>query len=563
MIHDLAAHTPHRLFVAILVVAALMVFTVAAKAEVTISDKPTRAMKCADGVCAPTEAKANLDVVDLANMLSSRNTEVLSDSAAMDIRVTAPLTWTSTKRLILTSYHSISVERPVTIAGKGALTVSPAQGDGHGTVAYSKKGNFTFWDLSSKLVMRGVSYQLVSSIASLSAAVSKNPSGNYALANDYDASQDGDYPQAPVATAFSGKAEGLGHTISNLTIDDKTDGDDVGLFAFATAYGLITNLRLVQVRVSGGSHSHAGALLGDGYGFVSAVSVSGSVSTGDNGYAGGIVGGGDSITVVGSQSSAAVTGGHATIAGGIGGSLYSVYDSSSSGPVSILDGAAGGLVGNAGYRIDTSRASGNVTATAGHSSVGGLAAGFYEIDDSSAAGRVTGGEDSVAGGLAAFGPLGLAYGTFSTGPVSVTGKNGIAGGLVGRTEGNILYSYATGTVDSGKSGMAGGLVGLYSSSAQMTSSYSTASIKRGKYRGGIAGFAEATDYMTYIYWDLDSSGINDLAQGCGNRKDCTGIGLSDAQLKSGLPTGFDPDIWGQQAAINNGYPYLLANPPAK
>ena len=38
-------------------------------------------------------------------------------------------------------------------------------------------------------------------------------------------------------------------------------------------------------------------------------------------------------------------------------------------------------------------------------------------------------------------------------------------------------------------------------------------------------------------------------------------GLTDAQLKSGLPAGFDPAVWGQSAGINNGYPYLLSNPP--
>ncbi len=38
-------------------------------------------------------------------------------------------------------------------------------------------------------------------------------------------------------------------------------------------------------------------------------------------------------------------------------------------------------------------------------------------------------------------------------------------------------------------------------------------------------------------------------------------GLTDAQLKSALPAGFDPNVWGQNPNINNGWPYLLANPP--
>jgi len=38
-------------------------------------------------------------------------------------------------------------------------------------------------------------------------------------------------------------------------------------------------------------------------------------------------------------------------------------------------------------------------------------------------------------------------------------------------------------------------------------------------------------------------------------------GAVDARLKSGLPAGFDPNIWEQSPKINNGYPYLVAHPP--
>jgi len=44
----------------------------------------------------------------------------------------------------------------------------------------------------------------------------------------------------------------------------------------------------------------------------------------------------------------------------------------------------------------------------------------------------------------------------------------------------------------------------------------------------------------------------------------TGItGLTTQQLQSGLPTGFDPKIWAENPNINNGLPYLIANPPPK
>ena len=50
--------------------------------------------------------------------------------------------------------------------------------------------------------------------------------------------------------------------------------------------------------------------------------------------------------------------------------------------------------------------------------------------------------------------------------------------------------------------------------------------------------------------------------GAGNRKNDPGIhGTTDAELKAELPKGFDPKVWGQSPNINNGYPFLLSNPP--
>jgi hypothetical protein len=68
--------------------------------------------------------------------------------------------------------------------------------------------------------------------------------------------------------------------------------------------------------------------------------------------------------------------------------------------------------------------------------------------------------------------------------------------------------------------------------------------------------------LANTYWDLDASGINDPARGAGDPSNDPGItGLTSSQFKSGLPAGLDPAIWGQNASINDGYPYLLANPP--
>ena len=80
--------------------------------------------------------------------------------------------------------------------------------------------------------------------------------------------------------------------------------------------------------------------------------------------------------------------------------------------------------------------------------------------------------------------------------------------------------------------------------------------------GGVIGYDYSDASLAADYWDLDTTGVTDPAQGAGNIPNDPGlVGLSDAQLKSGLPAGFDPKIWASDPNINSGYPYLLANPP--
>jgi hypothetical protein len=133
MIREFAARLRDSLC-ALPLVAGLTCFVTTAQAEVTISDQPTRAIKCAKGVCKPKKAKANLNVTDLANMLAAGDVKLVSDSAAIDIRFTAPLSWTSTSRLTLDSYRSIIFEQPVSVAGTGAVTIATNDG---GIVAIS------------------------------------------------------------------------------------------------------------------------------------------------------------------------------------------------------------------------------------------------------------------------------------------------------------------------------------------------------------------------------------------------------------------------------------------
>jgi hypothetical protein len=100
-------------------------------------------------------------------------------------------------------------------------------------------------------------------------------------------------------------------------------------------------------------------------------------------------------------------------------------------------------------------------------------------------------------------------------------------------------------------------------SGTIESSYASGSASFGTKVGGLVGFDnQPPGYITASYWDVSNS-ISNLSDGAGNIANDPGItGLTTAQFQSGLPTGFDPTIWGESASINGGLPYLLALPPS-
>lgn len=467
------------------IVSALLAFALfaaasAAQAEVTISDQPTRAMKCAKGVCKPKKAKANLNVSDLANMLAAGDVKVVSDSAAIDIRFTAPLSWTSSSRLTIDSYHSIIFEQPVSVAGAGAVTIATNDGGSEGDFWFTPNNHLEFWDLNSSLIINGQSYKLVKTVHALARDVGKHPSGFFAFAKSYDAKKDGTYAQSPVGV-IQGTFEGLGNAISNVAINDPNSHTGV---AFTDGGGTIHNVNIVNINVYA-------PLAGDVAGLATAAdvihsSVSGTVTGGGAG-AGGAVGG---LTAFN------------------GGEI--LYSHAAVNVNSLNDEPAGGLVGqmpNLGnVRVEQSYATGNVIS--GSCCAGGLVGNVY----------------AQTGTIV---PT-IAY-SYATG--SVTGVSGSSiGGLVGQKVTGTVESFATGLIVGGADICSGGFVGADFGVAQNGSDY----------------------------WDVDTS--NASTASC-SQQDGDVVGLTTAQFKSGLPNGFDPTIWGQNPSINNGYPYLIANPP--
>lgn len=143
------------------------------------------------------------------------------------------------------------------------------------------------------------------------------------------------------------------------------------------------------------------------------------------------------------------------------------------------------------------------------------------------------------------------------------GENAQAGGLVGYSSaGAILNSYATGTAQGPGSGAeVGGLIGN-SYETGIDGSYATGMAEAGGANAVAGGFAGTTDVsnINNCYWDTTTSGtLTGVGQGSN-----TGVtGLTTTQLQSGLPAGFDPHVWAENPDVNEGLPYLIANPPPR
>ncbi len=504
----------------ILGIAAALAISSPAQAAVNISSNPTKNMTCSAGVCSPTAKKAVLNVSDLTNLLASGDVKVTTGAGAIVIEITAPFSWTSTSRLTLDSNTSVSFKAPVTVAGQGAVTIVTNDGGSGGDLLFFPGGKLDFWDTSSSLVVNGSPHVLVNDLASLASVIANDQAADVAFARDYDAGNDGTYANGAVTTNFDGIFEGLGHSVSNFTAAG-SDRSYVGLFSKISEVfheAVLRDLRLANAKISTGTEGVAGALVGVmPMGSVIGVCVSGSVVGGDKSEVGGLAGSNPYGSIVRSSSAASVNAGAYSYAGGL---------------------AAGAA------SIDRSYAKGYVTSKT-HSKVGGLAA-FVDgetgrtaiVAQSWSSANVSAPRSNSIGGL--FGGIGQyteIYDTYALGNVSAGGHSDM-GGFAGWTQASILQtSYSVGHV-------------------QYTSQTPRKAPAIGGFIGNVIG-SYAQQGTVPDYWDTDTSGYG---TGCSSK--CPGVqGLTDAQLKSGLPEGFDPNIWGSDPNINNGYPYLLANPP--
>jgi hypothetical protein len=491
-------------------------------AAVTISSSATSNMSCSGGICAPTDKKAVLNVGDLEGFLASGNVTVTTTGSgvqANDIHVSSALGWANSSTLSLEANRSIAINSAVSITGLSGLTVDTGK---NGALSFGKKGNVTFANLSSQLTINGSAFTLAGDIKTLASDIATSPGGNFALANNYNASGDGTYPAPPIGV-FTGTVEGLGNAISNFSIDGVTLTNDEGLtgealeglFAEVGTNGLVENIGLVNANVVcsfSGRHKLVlvASLVALNYGTVHTSDATGAVRGQKPGlYLGGLV----------------------------GSNLGTISDSHAGVAVSGKNGGRGGGI------VDLNQGT---------------------VSESYATGSVSG---VFVGGLVDQN-FGTVSGSYATGDVQVLNfpnqpTNG--GGLVSVSSGTIINSYATGAVSGVDESTVGGLVGINADTISFSYSSGAVTGGAGSTVGGLIGEdAAPAGSLDDTYWDTDTSGITNLSQGAGNIANDPGItGLTTAQFQSGLPAGFDPAVWVENPSINGGLPYLLANPPPK
>jgi filamentous hemagglutinin family protein len=304
-------------------------------------------------------------------------------------------------------------------------------------------------------------------------------------------------------------------------------------------YGDIANQSYATGSVIG--NAQVGGLVGHNLGTISQSYATGNLSgfgVGGSDWVGGFVGFNDTNgSIESSYATGAVNGSGNGFGGLVGENWGSIANSWATGPVNA-SGSVGGLVGStSGGTITRSYATGSVV---GYADVGGLVGTLSEsgslVTQSYATGSVTG--TAEVGGLIGFSQNGgTVQQSYATG--SVSGTTAI-GGLVGVSDslGTITQSYATGAVSGGTN--VGGLVGFNEGTVSQT--YAIGWVTGGSLVGGLIGYNSGA--VTASYWDTQTSGQNASAGG---------TPISDGNLKAGLPTGFDQNVWGTN---HNGYPYL-------
>ena len=482
-------------------------------------------------VAPTTDIKSNIDGATLGSLLGSSNVTIMTTadgggtptvngdaasgrytSGLGDIYVNDTVDWDFNSTLTLKAHNSIHINSPITARhASGKLALEFSQGTSTGVysvnakvslqaavadVNYSSSGNFstklgtaatTYYTVITQLGDQGD--QSSTSTNSLQGiGHSSRLNGKFVLGADITASSTSTWNSnqgfSPIGT-FTGTFDGLGHTITGLTINRGTT-NYVGLFSNLGTAGVVQNVGLVDASVIG--KESVGGLVGINSGKISNSYTTGSVS-GTN-FIGGLVGYKSNGSISNSYATASVSG--TTYVGG----LVGRYDNGS---------------------ISSSYATGSVTASGkngiGEIFVGGLVGRMFSgsISSSYATGNAYGsgsGSGDYVGGLVGFIDGGTMSSGYATGNVTASDSGNYVGGLVGGNRISISSSYATGNV-TGSGNYVGGLVG-YHFAGTLSGSYATGIVSGAQAVGGLVGFnaAQGTISSSYASTSASVSGTN-------------------------------------------------------
>jgi filamentous hemagglutinin family protein len=537
--------------------------------------------------------------------LNSTAVTIMSSSGATgtsgDININDSVAWTGGNKLTLSAANNININNAINVPTGGSVALvygtSVATGDYNfgsfsanntqftGSINFAGTGAGLF---TTKLGSNAIdSYTVISNPSTY--VSNTNPtggivssSGKYALGQNYNF--DRSFTASPITGTFTGKFEGLGHTIGNLT---NNGTGAIGLFSNSS--GLIrdvgVNMSTSSAAVgTGGLANTNSGVIKNSFANVSIYSAVNSSGTALNGTLGGLVGNNSGL-ITNSFSTGAVSGTNL-----IGGLVGSNGTSSSTSPSNILNSFSkatvtgttganvGGLIGqNAtsgsglSSTVTNSFATGDVWVTTGVNGAGGLiglnlagvANSSAAVINSYATGNVNGpstngGMNYWAGGLigqntaSASGANASVTGSYYTGNISVTAS--WLGGLIGLNQANgansivdISNSYTTGTVFNNPTGGVavgtGGLVGLNRSggsnaSMKIQSSYATGAVTGTQYTGGLVGWTRANNSANHTisssYATGPVSGTSDVGGLVGQNSSVTSaIANIDASYATG------------------------------
>ena len=225
---------------------------------------------------------ANSNITLTTSATTGQQTQSDAGSPPGNINVNAAVSWASANKLTLSAYANININADIS-ASNGSLALNYGQGAGAGSntsdyfLKYGVKVNLPAG--SSFSTKRGsdgavISYTVMNGLDALGGASatalrdSANPTKYFAIGADIDASATAGGNSGagfePIAS-FSGVFEGLGHKVSNLSIN-RPGVNNVGMFSTLPVGSVIQNLGLFGGSTVG--YGSVGGLVGRNDGII-------------------------------------------------------------------------------------------------------------------------------------------------------------------------------------------------------------------------------------------------------------------------------------------------------